>query len=153
MTQSQGHRALRKGRHSYPGGIYLVTFGAAHRQPLFRDPHVAVAACRSFSPSARAAGVELMCWVLMPDHFHALLRLNAVAQLSRCVQRIKGRASMECRKACGQAMPIWERAFHDRALRREEDILPAARYVLGNPVRAGLVTNVMEYPYWNAVWL
>ena len=28
-----------------------------------------------------------------------------------------------------------------------------ARYVVTNPVRAGLVDNIMEYPHWDAVWM
>jgi len=48
---------------------------------------------------------------------------------------------------------VWARAFHDRALRKEENIHAAARYVVLNPVRARLVTRLRDYPYWNAIWL
>jgi hypothetical protein len=37
--------------------------------------------------------------------------------------------------------------FYDHALRSTEGILPAVRYIVANPVRAGLVTNVADYPY------
>ena len=35
----------------------------------------------------------------------------------------------------------------------EEDLRAVARYIVGNPLRAGLVRNVLDYPYWNCVWL
>jgi len=38
-------------------------------------------------------------------------------------------------------------------LRNDEDLLDVARYVVANPVRAGLVPRVGDYPFWNAVWL
>lgn len=49
--------------------------------------------------------------------------------------------------------PLWQNGFHDRAIRNESDLLPAARYVIANPIRAGLVSSVCDYPYWNAKWL
>ncbi len=30
--------------------------------------------------------------------------------------------------------------------------MTAARYIIANPVRAGLVYSVRDYPYWDAVW-
>jgi hypothetical protein len=48
---------------------------------------------------------------------------------------------------------VWERAYHDHALRREEDVVGLARYIVANPIRAGLATRVCDYPFWNAVWL
>ena len=42
---------------------------------------------------------------------------------------------------------------HDRALRRDEDLLAVARYIVANPLRAGLVRRVGDYPLWDAVWL
>jgi putative transposase len=35
----------------------------------------------------------------------------------------------------------------------DEDLLAAARYIVRNPVRAGLATKCVLYPFWDAVWL
>jgi len=48
---------------------------------------------------------------------------------------------------------VWQDGFHDHALRREEDLKEVARYIIANPVRAGLVTRVGDYPLWDACWL
>jgi hypothetical protein len=48
---------------------------------------------------------------------------------------------------------VWAPTFHDHALRKDEDLLQAARYIVMNPVRAGLSRRVGDYPYWNCVWL
>jgi len=47
---------------------------------------------------------------------------------------------------------VWQEGFHDHALRREEDLQATARYIIGNPVRAGLVPSVRDYPHWDAIW-
>ncbi len=42
--------------------------------------------------------------------------------------------------------PFWQRSFYDHALRTDEDLVHTARYVLANPVRAGLVHDFRDYP-------
>ena len=110
-------------------------------------------ACRGLSSGARADGANPICWTLMPDHFHALVQLGGATSLTRWVQRLKALATMECHRVAGAPKNIWSRAFHDYALRAEEDIRATARYVLNNPIRAGLVGDLMCYPYWDASWL
>ena len=42
---------------------------------------------------------------------------------------------------------LWQDGFYDRILRRDEDSLDVAAYIVANPVRAGLVHRVTDYPY------
>ena len=49
--------------------------------------------------------------------------------------------------------PVWQKGYFDRALRYEEDLKAAARYIIANPLRAGLVAQVGDYPLWDAIWL
>ncbi|WP_155312116.1 transposase [Desulfosarcina ovata] len=52
----------------------------------------------------------------------------------------------------GRNGALWARAYHDHALRSDEDLKTVARYIIGNPVRAGLVERVGDYSFWDAVW-
>ena len=73
----------------------------------------------------------------MPDHLHLMVELGAEESLSRSVARIKALIARKLRTEIqGQ---IWQPSFHDHALRREENLLHIAKYILANPVRAGLV--------------
>ncbi len=83
----------------------------------------------------------------MPDHWHGLVELGERDNLSIVMNRLKAFTS---RSMNG---PVWDRGFHDRALRRDENVIAVARYIVANPLRAGLVQNVMDYPYWHCVWL
>lgn len=82
----------------------------------------------------------------MPDHFHLLMQLQR-GSISKLVGRMKSLSA----RSVGRA--IWQDGFHDHALRREEDVLGIARYILANPLRAGLVRHIGEYPHWDAAWL
>ena len=42
--------------------------------------------------------------------------------------------------------------FHDRALRKQDDLAEMVRYVLGNPVRAGLSASMDAYPHHYCFW-
>jgi REP element-mobilizing transposase RayT len=89
----------------------------------------------------------------MPDHFHWLMQLLPGAELSGVVQSVKGRtASRINRSARAQGSKLWQPGFHDHAVRREEDLGALARYIVENPLRAGLVQNVADYALWDSVW-
>jgi REP element-mobilizing transposase RayT len=89
----------------------------------------------------------------MPDHWHGLIELGATGELSRTVQRLKSNTARRLRIENPDFGPVWEKGFHDRAIRSDESLLYLARYVVCNPVRAELVKRAGDYPYWNAVWL
>jgi putative transposase len=148
-----GVRVLRHGRWSEPGRIYLVTTVTEDRRRWFEDADVAHAVARRTLDPLIVLDGRLHCWVLMPDHLHALVELGAQHTLPRVVQHLKSALGSAANAALGRQGRLWQRGFHDRALRADEDLLTAARYVVANPVRAGLVERVGDYPYWNAAWL
>lgn len=147
-----GRRALRQGRVSIPGQMYLLTAVTRDRQRIFADPARARVASRVIHAASTWADSRLLAWVLMPDHWHGLLQLGN-EPLGRVMHRFKAGASRALHESSGLDGPPWDRSFHDHALRVDEGIRAVARYIVANPVRAGLADSVFGYPYWNAVWL
>jgi REP element-mobilizing transposase RayT len=148
-----GHRALRKGRASIPGQLYLVTTTTLDRQAVFAAFPAAQAAAQSLTDNTVLADARLLAWVLMPDHFHGLVQLGGATTLPNLMNRLKSASARRVNRVCRRTGPLWARAYHDQALRREEDVVETARYIIANPVRAGLVSRVGDYPFWNAIWL
>jgi len=111
-----------------------------------------MAASRLLAESSAWTGADLLAWVLMPDHWHGVVALRQ-AELSDVVGKLKGRSARLLRRELAVPDRIWGRGFHDRALRKEDDLVAMARYVVLNPVRAGLVGSVREYPFWDAAWV
>ncbi len=148
-----GHRSLRRGRWSAPGLIYHVTTCTHGRAALFEDYPRARAAAAAIVSTASLRDSRLLAWVLMPDHLHMLLQLGKEDPLSGLVNRIKARSAKATLRVDGKTGRIWARGYHDRAIRRDEDLLSAARYVIANPCRAGLVERPGDYPFWDAMWL
>ena len=146
------HQALRRGRRSETGRIYLLTATTSSRIPWFADFANACVACRAFTQAAALSDSQLIAWVLMPDHVHWLLRLGE-EPLGGAVARMKSAVTRDSCRLRDTPRRIWSPAFHDRAVRREEDLRAAARYVVANPLRAGLRDSLADYPFWDAVWL
>lgn len=143
-------RALRKGRFSCPNPIYLVTIVTYNRTPLFKDFHVARALIAELRQSDSDLLTSTLTWVVMPDHLHWLFGLGEQIPLAKLLQRIKGRSAKGINEILfTKGQSIWQKGYHDRAIRREED----ARYILANPVRAGITDKLANYPHWDAVWL
>lgn len=153
LVRKPGYAALRKGRVSSSGQIYLVTFTTINRQRLFEKHDVARIACNAMSDPRLWLSSGCLAWVLMPDHWHGLIELGDEVGLSSIVQKLKTNTARRVRQACPGTRVVWKKGFHDRALRAEESLEGVARYIVCNPVRAGLVERVGDYPYWNAVWI
>ena len=151
--RASGHRALRRARVSIPGQTYLVTFTTHPRADLFNDSENATYMARSLHGLTIWKDTQLLAWVVMPDHLHALITLGTEESLSGIVQKLKSNTARELKACNRQVIQVWAPAFHDRALRRDEDLRDVARYLVLNPVRAGLVRRVGEYPFWDAVWI
>jgi putative transposase len=146
------HCRLRKGRCSLDGQPYMVTFTTQGRAPVFTQPDIARIASIALTDARLWRHADLLAWVLMPDHWHGLIALRG-GPLSRSVQRLKCNTARSANQARRASSHVWAPAFHDHALRKDEDIVQAARYIVMNPIRAGLATRLGDYPYWNCVWL
>ena len=147
-----GQRGLRRGRHSRVHGVYLVTAVTDQRIPWFQVMSFARCMCRCLADPGCLPGSRNLCWVVMPDHVHLLLELLD-ADLSRSVKCLKATSARKLNREIGRSGRFWAPGFHDHALRKEEDLKGVGRYIVANPLRAGLVTRLSDYPYWNAVWL
>lgn len=145
--------ALRRGRWSEAGRVYLVTFTTFDRRHYFHDWLAGCTVARVLSGGRAWADARPLCWVLMPDHWHGLIELGTVDNLSRSVGRAKAAATREWNRAGRATDRLWATGFHDHALRSEESLLDATRYVVANPLRAGLAQRIGDYPFWDAVWL
>ncbi|MBO6279729.1 MAG: transposase, partial [Pseudomonas sp.] len=63
------------------------------------------------------------------------------------------RSSITVNQACRSSERIWQRGYHDRAVRQEEDIKNIARYIIKNPIRSQLTSRIGDYPLWDACWI
>ena len=148
MQQQRPHgKNLRRGRVSLPGQIYAITTVCRNRRPFLADFHTARLVIRILREHQEHGYATTLCFVVMPDHLHWLMALGEERDLSSVIRGVKALAS----KRSGHR--LWQPGFYDHALRKDVDVKGVARYLVANPLRKGLVTQINDYPHWDAIWL
>jgi REP element-mobilizing transposase RayT len=96
--------------------------------------------------TAHEFGFAVVAYCVMPDHVHVLLTAErADADLTQFAKQAKQITGFHYRQATNQS--LWQPGYHVRILRDEEATLAVARYILENPVRAGLTKALGEWPH------
>ena len=145
--------SLRTGRHSLHHQAYCITTVTRDRLPLFTNINTARLLVRELRRVHEEGEVISLAWIIMPDHLHWLIQLNGCWSLSNVVKTVKARSALTINHHLGQQGSLWQRAFYDHALRPDEDIRHLARYIVANPLRAGLVLDIGDYPHWDCIWM
>jgi putative transposase len=109
-----------------------------------------------------------MAWVLMPDHVHLIIVPNhATASMEEVLTRLKGDFAREVIRrwkaldarilrrithASGRCR-FWQHGGgYDRNIRDEEELWEKIEYMHANPVRRGLATRTIDWPWSSARW-
>jgi putative transposase len=136
---------------SYRGRYrYLLTFCTARRSPLFVRNEVVDTALHRIQQTATEEHFAIAAYCFMPDHVHLVLEgTTDDADARRFAKIAKQRVVYSLRQEHG-LRGVWQEGYHDWILRPEYSIHEAVRYVLENPVRAGLVKCAEEYRHSSA---
>ncbi|MFZ5937090.1 MULTISPECIES: REP-associated tyrosine transposase [Pseudomonas] len=151
MDRAHNH-LLRRGRFSQPGELYLLTTVTYQRQRIFTQMRFARAVIHQLRKTDSDGLTQSLAWVVMPDHVHWLIELQT-GTLCHLMRRFKSCSSHALYQAGMARRKIWQAGYYDRALRRKEHVQEVARYIIANPIRAGLVTRSGDYPHWDAIWV
>ncbi len=140
-------RRPRLPSRSYEGErCYFLTICCRNRAPLLAADGAVSIVRAQIMRAADRRHFEILAYCLMPDHVHLLVRgMSEAADLQKFVHQAKQLSAHAYRAI--RAGPLWQRGYHDRVLRPHEPLGDIVRYILENPVRAGLVEGRAEYPY------
>ena len=125
---------------------YFLTFCTDRRREFFLQERAVSLVLLQISRSAFEEKFSVIAYCFMADHLHLLV--EALAEDSDCRTFIsKSRQfsgyyySKEFKKR------LWQPYGYQHVLRSDETTFTVARYILDNPIRAGLVTSVLDYPF------
>ncbi len=151
--QRPGAHRLRLGRYSEKNRIYHIVTSTFRREPLFSNLYVGRLVVNAMQREDAAGHSTTLAFVVMPDHLHWLFRLNGSRSLSGITGTMKSFSTRKINLFLGRGGRIWRAGFYDHAVRVDEVLLHVARYIIANPLRAGLVTSVRRYSLWDSVWI
>ncbi len=92
---------------------------------------------------------DLHAWVIMPNHVHLLI--TPLTEAALFLRRLKGFSARRANESLGQTgQPFWQDESYDHLVRSGEEYRRVARYISNNPVKAGLVQSIEEFPWSSA---
>ena len=146
-----GSKALRKGRSSLPEHVYFITKNTSS-EPAADLTSDADPACviNSFFWAEAEKHWILMAFVIMPDHYHLLIKLGRKKSLSEVIGSIDNFISQKTRKPSKPCFVLWQTGFHDHHLRSKEPVEHYISYIHMNPVRRGLVEKPEDWEWSSA---
>jgi REP element-mobilizing transposase RayT len=133
---------------SYTGfNRYFLTICVEKRAPVFLDIELGQFVATQFLQRALAFRFEVIAYCVMPDHMHLLAAGQSEdSQLEPYMRRCKQATGYNWKHDRGHQTRLWQEGFHDRILRDADPTEGVVRYILENPVRAGLVDDPRAYP-------
>jgi putative transposase len=129
---------------------YFLTYCTFQRRPTFTRSLVVDRTLEQFQRTAGQQAFEILAYCFMPDHVHLLvegtMETSDLRRFSKLAKQCSGAAY-----ARENHHPLWQEGYYDRVLRDGENIKNIARYLLNNPIRAGLAASPADYPYLGSV--
>lgn len=148
MPHSFRRKSNRLPLDAYKGAAaYAITTTVEGRRPVFRRPEIVALCLERLREASARTNFEVLAYCFMPHHLHLLVRATQEADLVAFMRLFKQLSGYAYRRSTGDPQVLWQTSYYDHVLRSEEDVHAVARYVWGNPVRAGLADSPREYPY------
>ncbi len=87
---------------------------------------------------SRFPGLQIDEFVVMPDHFRAILivpdELHGLLSVTAAMRAFQSISAIQCNAALGRHGQFWQRSFHDRVIRNEKELDVVRTYIRNNPV-------------------
>ena len=158
------HRRTLK-RYEGLGDIRYLTCSCYRQLPLFKNDKIKNGFSAYLGKSRNRLAFKLYAWVLMPEHFHLLLRPAQGQDVSQVLRGIKAgfarttlnrwreldaRILERITDSSGKTR-FWQTGGgYDRNVYAENEVLEKIAYIHRNPVRRGLVDQPSEWRWSSA---
>jgi putative transposase len=135
-------------RRAAPGGYcYHVLNRGNARQRVFHKSSDYESFVRLFDQAHQRCPMRLLAWCLMPNHFHLVLWPQGDGDLSRWMQWLLTTHVRRYHKQHDTTGHVWQGRFKAFPIQQDEHLLTVLRYVERNPLRAGLVAKLADWPW------
>jgi putative transposase len=124
-------------RIEYPGALYHVTARGNARQPIFLSKDDAKRFLDALSDTALRLGWRFYAYCLMTNHYHLLVETEH-ANLGRGMRHLNGTYTQAFNRAHSRVGHVFQGRYKAILVEAEAYFLELARYVVLNPVRAGM---------------
>lgn len=96
---------------------------------------------------------HLIALTIMPNHIHSVIipkndvQSNSPYLLSQILRKLKSKTAVECNKILGRHGAFWQNESYDHVIRNHKELINIVKYIIDNPVKAGLCSSNKEWPW------
>jgi len=130
----------------FAGGVYHVTARGNERKAIVRDDADRARFVDTLAAMVDCYRVRCHAWVLMHNHYHLLLETPS-PNLSEALRHLNGVYTQAFNRRHRRVGHLFQGRFNAIVVEKETYLLKLCRYVVLNPVRAGVVTDPGGYPW------
>jgi putative transposase len=127
-------------------GVVHVTSRGVRRGAIFVDDHDRLVFMAFLAQASDRRDWRCLAYCLMTNHFHLVLALRE-GTLSRGMHRLNGLFARRFNERHGHVGHLFEARFASGVVESEDHLLEVLRYVVLNPVRAGLCADPADWPW------
>jgi REP element-mobilizing transposase RayT len=131
-------------RIEFPGAVYHVTSRGNERRSIFRCDRDRKAFLGFLASAIGRFGWSVTAWVLMSNHFHLVIQ-TPEPNLSRGMQWLNGSYAAWFNARHQRSGHLFQGRFKAILIEKESYFSEVLRYVVLNPVRAGIVNSPEAY--------
>ena len=131
-------------RYYVPDSIVFITSITKNRNPIFSNKQNREIFFSTIDNADTILSFELSAFVLLPDHFHLLIKTNdPQGNFSKIVKSIKGNFTANYKNFynLNEQISLWQPKFWDHVIRNENDLKNHLDYIHWNPVKHGYVAE------------
>jgi REP element-mobilizing transposase RayT len=125
-------------------GVYHVVARGNERQRVFRDDHDRERFLEILGAVAQRYEWRVHCYCLMENHYH-LLVLTLTPNLARGMRQLNGVYAQWFNRRHDRVGHLFQGRYKAVLVQREKHFADTVRYIVRNPVRAGLTTKADEW--------
>lgn len=134
-------------RLTLPGYPHHIIQRGNNRQAIFATTADYQALLGLIDVHAKKFGVDVHAYVLMSNHFHLLATPQTDTGLPQMMQAVGRSYVRYFNDLQGRTGTLWEGRYRSTLIQTERYLLACMAYIDLNPVRAGLVTEAVDYPW------
>lgn len=128
------------------GGLYHVTSRGDRREDIYLDDADRETWLKIFAAVCARYGWVCHAWCQMTNHYHVVVE-TASANLAAGMRQLNGVYTQSFNRRHGRVGHVFQGRYKAILVERDGYLLELARYVVLNPVRAGLVADVADWPW------
>lgn len=91
--------------------------------------------------------VDIICYCLMPNHFHLLIRQQTEGGIKEFMQKILNSYTKFFNVKNNRVGPLFQGTFKAVPIKTDFQLMHVSRYIHLNPYVSGLIKDLEAYPY------